>query len=141
MSRGNFCPATSICLFWPTGQGSENSASEGRENPHWDSPRDRFPKPGIPKSWIPKRGKQCQQSLSPKQRTSPPRSSLLREKLRFRWQAPTFLGNGSGILFREYCFGEKNSLSLSEFWANSVSSAKNSVSSLWHTDNKLRGTH
>ena len=26
-----------------------------------------------------------------------------------------FLGNGSGILFREYCFGEENSLSLTEF--------------------------
>ena len=34
---------------------------------------------------------------------------------------------------REYCFGEENSLSLTEFTANSVSSAKNSVSSLWHT--------
>ena len=43
-----------------------------------------------------------------------------------------------GILFREYCFGEENSLS---FTANSVSSAKNSVSSLWHTNNRLRGTH
>ena len=27
------------------------------------------------------------------------------------------------------------------FTANSVSSAKNSVSSLWHTNNRLRGTH
>ena len=26
------------------------------------------------------------------------------------------LGNGNGILFREYCFGEENSLSLTEFW-------------------------
>ena len=26
-----------------------------------------------------------------------------------------FLGNGSGILFREYCFGGENSLSLTEF--------------------------
>ena len=43
-----------------------------------------------------------------------------------------------GILFREYCFGEENSLS---FTANSVSSAKGSVSSLWHTNNRLRGTH
>ena len=25
------------------------------------------------------------------------------------------MGNGSGILFREYCFGEENSLSLTEF--------------------------
>ena len=25
------------------------------------------------------------------------------------------LGNGCGILFREYCFGEENSLSLTEF--------------------------
>ena len=29
---------------------------------------------------------------------------------------PADLGNGSGILFREYCFGEENSLSLTEFW-------------------------
>ena len=42
------------------------------------------------------------------------------------------------ILFREYCFGEENSLS---FMANSVSSAKDSVSSLWHTNNRMRGTH
>ena len=28
----------------------------------------------------------------------------------------SLLGNGSGILFREYCFGEENSLSLTEFW-------------------------
>ena len=52
------------------------------------------------------------------------------------------IGNGSGILFREYCFGEENSLSLTEFGANSVSSAKkNWVSSLCHTNNRLRGTH
>ena len=43
----------------------------------------------------------------------------------------------------EYCFEStastrENSLS---FGANSVSSAKNSVSSLWHTNNRLRGTH
>ena len=43
----------------------------------------------------------------------------------------------------EYCFEstvseKRNSLS---FTANSVSSAKNSVSSLWHTNNRLRGTH
>ena len=48
------------------------------------------------------------------------------------------LGNGSGILFREYCFGRENSLSSA---ANSVSPAKNSVSSLCHTNNRLRGTH
>ena len=53
----------------------------------------------------------------------------------------TFLGNGSGILFREYCFGEENSLSLTEFGANSASSEKNSVSSRLHTNNRLRGTH
>ena len=43
-----------------------------------------------------------------------------------------------GILFREYCFGEGNSLS---FEANSVSSAENSVSSPLHTNNRLKGTH
>ena len=47
----------------------------------------------------------------------------------------------AGILFREYCFGKENSLSLTEFRANSVSSAKNSVSSLWHIDNRLKGAH
>ena len=26
------------------------------------------------------------------------------------------IGKGGGILFREYCFGEENSLSLTEFW-------------------------
>ena len=26
------------------------------------------------------------------------------------------LGNGGGILFREHCFGEENSLSITEFW-------------------------
>ena len=26
------------------------------------------------------------------------------------------IGNNSRILFREYCFGEENSLSLTEFW-------------------------
>ena len=46
----------------------------------------------------------------------------------------------------EYCFestvSEKRThwASLSSA-ANSVSSAKNSVSSLWHTNNRLRGTH
>ena len=43
-----------------------------------------------------------------------------------------------GILFREYCFGEENSLSSA---ANSVSSARNSVSSRLHTNNRPRGTH
>ena len=43
-----------------------------------------------------------------------------------------------GILFREYCFGEENSLSSA---ANSVSSARNSVSSRLHTNNRLKGTH
>ena len=28
----------------------------------------------------------------------------------------TYIGNGSGILFQEYCFGGENSLSLTEFW-------------------------
>ena len=37
-----------------------------------------------------------------------------------------------------YCFGRENSLS---FWADTVSSAKNSMSSLLHTNNRLRGTH
>ena len=43
-----------------------------------------------------------------------------------------------GILFREYCFGEENSLSSA---ANSVSSARNSVSSRLHTNNRPKGTH
>ena len=47
-----------------------------------------------------------------------------------------FLVTG-GILFREYCFGEENSLSSA---ANSVSSARNSVSSLLHTNNRPKGT-
>ena len=41
-----------------------------------------------------------------------------------------------GILFREYCFGEENSLSSA---ANSVSSARNSVSSRLHTNNRPKG--
>ena len=48
-----------------------------------------------------------------------------------------FWGTG-GILFREYCFGEENSLSSA---ANSVSSARNSVSSRLHTNNRPKGTH
>ena len=47
------------------------------------------------------------------------------------------LGNGQK-LFREYCFGRKNSL-ISV--ANSVSSARNSVTSLWHTNARLTETH
>ena len=35
-----------------------------------------------------------------------------------------FLGNGrntvSRVLFREYCFGEENSLSLTQFWGKLV---------------------
>ena len=46
--------------------------------------------------------------------------------------------SAGGIMFREYCFGEENSLS---FEANSVSFAKNSVSSPLHTNNRLKGTH
>ena len=44
------------------------------------------------------------------------------------------------MLFGEHCnnFGRKNAVS-SE--AILVSSASNSVSSLWHTNNRLRGTH
>ena len=38
LSRGNFCPATSICLFWPTGQ-------VGREEP--DSPKHPFGRPFL----------------------------------------------------------------------------------------------
>ena len=35
------------------------------------------------------------------------------------------IGNGSGILFREYCFGDENSLSLTEFYGKlGVSSPK-----------------
>ena len=51
-------------------------------------------------------------------------------------KTPTW-GTG-GILFREYCFGEENSLSSA---ANSVSSARNSVSSRLHTNNRPKGTH
>ena len=47
------------------------------------------------------------------------------------------LGNGSRILFREYCFRGESSLSSA---ANSVSSAINSVSSLWHTNNSGKKT-
>ena len=50
-----------------------------------------------------------------------------------------------GILFREYCFENENSLSSA---LNSLRSAPNllsfvrsSVSLPWHTDNRLRGTH
>ena len=53
------------------------------------------------------------------------------------WSKHLRYGTG-GILFREYCFGRENSLSSA---ANSVSSAKNSVSLLWHTNNRLKGTH
>ena len=42
------------------------------------------------------------------------------------------------ILFREYCFGRESSLSSG---ANSVSSAKNSVSLLQHTNARPRRTH
>ena len=38
-----------------------------------------------------------------------------------------------GMLFREYCFGRESSLS---YAANLVSSAKNWVSSHWHTNKK-----
>ena len=48
------------------------------------------------------------------------------------------LGNGSGILFREYCFGRESSLSSA---TKSVSSARNSVSSLRHRNTRLKGTH
>ena len=48
------------------------------------------------------------------------------------------LGKRFFILLREHCFGRENSLSSA---ANSVSSAKNSVSSIWHTNNRLTGTH
>ena len=34
----------------------------------------------------------------------------------FWWNRRFFLGNGSGILFQEYCFGGEDSLSLTEFW-------------------------
>ena len=47
----------------------------------------------------------------------------------------------AGILFREYFFGEENSLSLTQVGVNEVSSANFSVSSLWHSNNRLRGTH
>ena len=41
------------------------------------------------------------------------------------------------MLFRGYCFRRENSLS---FWANSVSPAKNSVSSLLHTKRAERNS-
>ena len=43
-----------------------------------------------------------------------------------------------GILLREHCFEEGNSLSSAP---NSVSSKSNSVTALWHTNNRLQGTH
>ena len=47
-----------------------------------------------------------------------------------------------GILFREYCLGEESSLSLTEFYGKlGEFCEKNSASSLWHTNNRLRGTH
>ena len=49
-----------------------------------------------------------------------------------------FFWETGGILFREYCFGQENSLSSA---ANSVSSARNSVSSHLHTNNRPKGTH
>ena len=50
--------------------------------------------------------------------------------------------NWTRSIFPLLSFGEENSLSLTEFTANSVSSAKNSVSSLWHTNKYAeRGTH
>ena len=55
---------------------------------------------------------------------------------------PELLEETGGILFREYCFGEENSLSLTEFWGKlGELCEKNSVSSLLHTNNRLRGAH
>ena len=53
----------------------------------------------------------------------------------------TTLGNG-GILFREYCFGEENSLSVTEFWGKLTGEfwEKLSEFGLAHY-NRLRGTH
>ena len=53
-----------------------------------------------------------------------------------RRAALILLGNGRNTVSR-VLFREENSLS---FTTNSVSSAKSSVSSLWHTNNRLRGT-
>ena len=47
------------------------------------------------------------------------------------------LGNRQNTV-REYCCGRENSLS---FWVNSVNFVKNLVSSLFHTNSRLRGTH
>ena len=66
-----------------------------------------------------------------------PRSIQSEDKDRLIDDKVAKLGNGRNTV-REYCFGGENSLSSA---ANSVSSAKNSVSLLWHTNNRLRGTH
>ena len=47
-------------------------------------------------------------------------------------------GNGRNIVFREYSFRRANSLNSV---ADSKSSARNSESALWHTNNTLNGTH
>ena len=59
-----------------------------------------------------------------------------------RYLSTSYLGTG-GRLFREYCFGEENSLSLTEICGKlgEFCENKNSVSSHWHTNNRLRRTH
>ena len=55
--------------------------------------------------------------------------------------SPT-LGNGRNTVSRVLTVSEERTHSVSlSFGANSVSSAKNSVSSLCHTNSRLRGTH
>ena len=50
------------------------------------------------------------------------------------------LGNGSGILFREYCFREENSLSLTEFYGKLGEFSEKLGEFALHTNNRLRGT-
>ena len=54
----------------------------------------------------------------------------------FHW--PLLLENGKSAVSRVLFPKRENSVSSG---ANPVSSAKNSVSSLWHTTHRLRGTH
>ena len=71
---------------------------------------------------------------------STPQGSKAPSLLQFRLKScvPTTLGNGRNTVSR-VLFQKRD---LTDFWANSVSSTKkNSASSPWHTNNRLRGTH
>ena len=65
------------------------------------------------------------------------RNKCFSQRLHLRKGQPHIWETG-GILFREYCFGEENSLGSA---VNLVSSATNSVSSCLHTNNRLRRAH